>query len=318
MKSVNLGVIGGIPITQTRMAYLQAAWTEAIQGLALAGANGYGIFAISGCAITSVLVSGSVYAYTVSAGWLFYQGNMIRVPGNTVNVDTSSNSAYIQLTPTSAPLIYNNSVTENVINDVTASLISQPNSTPDSPTLFLANELGSGLPGLFASVAGLNSASDYEVRQIAVIQGQIATIMAEIAVLTPEVVTLMAQMASVLTLPAWTNIASSLTGGFVASVAFPNAPRITKKVNGEVCMQGAIDFSFGGYSPVFYQLPVGYRPSQKIYISVCSYANSAPGAYEFLHTTILIDTAGNMSCQNYYGSFSFLTLFLDNVKFLTL
>jgi len=144
MKNIDFTKPGGIGLTQNRLAYLQNAWTEALLGIASGiGAGSSNPIAVVGVVLSKFNVSGDVFHFGLTAGWMVYQGNLIRVvaPGALLTINTSTNDAYIQLTPTSTPLTYNNGSTPNVVNDVTATLVSMPIGTADSSTLFLASEL---------------------------------------------------------------------------------------------------------------------------------------------------------------------------------
>jgi len=140
MKTIDFTQPGGFPLTQDQLGYLQEAYEECINALAAVG--GSGPIVVSGCAITKTFVSGTTYNYTISAGWVFYEGDMIRVGAMAVSgVNESVNAVYMLLTPTSTPLTYNNGSTPNVVNDVSGSLQVNVIGTADSATLFLLSEL---------------------------------------------------------------------------------------------------------------------------------------------------------------------------------
>ncbi|MFI5196963.1 MAG: hypothetical protein ACHQD8_07720 [Chitinophagales bacterium] len=140
MKSIDFSKPGGIPLTQDLLDYLQTAYKEAISGLAAVG--GAGPIIVSGMGITKTLVTGSTYNYTITDGWVLYNGDMLRVlAGGISGVDESVNDVYVELTPGSTPLTYNDGSTPNVINDVTCSLISQTIGTADDATHFLLKGL---------------------------------------------------------------------------------------------------------------------------------------------------------------------------------
>ncbi len=140
MKSIDFTKPGGFPLTQDQLGYLQTAYTECLNALATTG--GSGPFAISGCVVTKTLVSGTTFNYAVTAGWVYYAGNMIRVPAITLaGIDESINAAYMLITPTAAPLAFYNGSNPDVILDSSISLMAQTIGTPDDSTHFLLSEL---------------------------------------------------------------------------------------------------------------------------------------------------------------------------------
>ncbi len=136
MKLIDFTKPGGFPLTQDRLGYLQTAYTECINALASMG--GTGPFTISGCAVTRTHVSGSVYNYTVAAGWVYYQGNMLRVPAVTLSgLNESTHAAYMLIVPSTLPLTYNDGSTPSVIFDTSITLTGLPIGTADDSTRFL-------------------------------------------------------------------------------------------------------------------------------------------------------------------------------------
>jgi len=142
MKTIDFTQPGGFPLTQDQLGYLQTAYTECINALAAMG--GDGPFTISGCAVTRTHVTGSVYNYSVAQGWVYYQGNMIRVPSITLTgINESTHAAYMLIVPSVLPLTYNDGSTPNVILDNSITLAALPVGTADDSTRFLLSELGS-------------------------------------------------------------------------------------------------------------------------------------------------------------------------------
>jgi hypothetical protein len=80
MKRYDFSQDGGFPLTQNRFAYIQAAFTEAINALGAIGGNVTGPMVVSGMEI-SYPGAGAV---TVSDGWFFYAGELIKFTGATV------------------------------------------------------------------------------------------------------------------------------------------------------------------------------------------------------------------------------------------
>jgi len=142
MKSIDFTQPGGFPLTQDQLGYLQTAYTECLNALAAVG--GSGPFAINGCVVTKTLVSGTTFNYSVTAGWVYYNSSMIRVPAISLSgIDESVNAAYMLITPTATSLSFYNGSSPNVILDSSISLIAQPIGTHDDSTHFLLSELTS-------------------------------------------------------------------------------------------------------------------------------------------------------------------------------
>ena len=140
MKSIDFTKPGGFPLTQDQLGYMQTAYTECLNALVAIGGNGP--FAISGCIVTKTLVSGTTFNYSVTAGWVYYNGSMIRVPATSLTgIDESVNAAYMLVTPTAAPLSFYNGSNPNVILDSSISLVAQAIGTADDSTHFLLSEL---------------------------------------------------------------------------------------------------------------------------------------------------------------------------------
>ncbi len=140
MKSIDFTKPSGFPLTQDQLGYMQTAYTECLNALVAIG--GSGPFAISGCVVTKTLVSGTTFNYSVTAGWVYYNGSMIRVPATSLTgIDESVNAAYMLVTPTAAPLSFYNGSNPNVILDSSISLVAQVIGTADDSTHFLLSEL---------------------------------------------------------------------------------------------------------------------------------------------------------------------------------
>ena len=140
MKSIDFTKPGGFPLTQDQLGYMQTAYTECLNALVAIG--GSGPFAVSGCLITKTLISGTTFNYAVTAGWIFYNGSMIRVPAiSLTGIDESVNAAYMLVTPTATPLSFYNGSNPNVVLDSSISLVAQAIGTHDDSTHFLLSAL---------------------------------------------------------------------------------------------------------------------------------------------------------------------------------
>ena len=140
MKTIDFSKPGGIPLTQDLLDYLQTGYKEALAGVAEVG--GSGPIVVSGMEITKTLVSGTIYNYSNTDGWVLYNGELIWVSaGGFAGIDESVNALYMQLNRISTPLTYNDGSTPNVVNDVAGSLVAQAIGTADDATHFLLSEL---------------------------------------------------------------------------------------------------------------------------------------------------------------------------------
>ena len=140
MKNLNLTDNGGYPMAQDDFNWLQQAYTEAIE--AMVQVAGSGPYALYGAVVTRALSGGTVYNYSISAGWIVYGGVPYRVPAmGPVAIDESVDIAQLVITVTSLPLTFNNTVVNDVINDATIGIAAAVIGTADSGTAFLWSEL---------------------------------------------------------------------------------------------------------------------------------------------------------------------------------
>ena len=145
-KSIVLTDLGGYPLTQSDVDYLQTAFNElfAAIGKSMGFVNNTVPYIVCGCKVTKTYVGGTTYNYSVSAGWANYQGNFIRVPAiSFAGIDESVNAMYMLITLSAAPtsIPFYNATTPNVICDSTISLMAQAIGTADDATHFLLSEL---------------------------------------------------------------------------------------------------------------------------------------------------------------------------------
>jgi len=134
MRSIDFSKPGGFPLTQDQLGYMQGAYTEALTALASVG--GTGPIIISGVEISRTLVSVATYTYSVTAGWVLYNGEMLKVPAGSITVDTSILSVCLSINRISLPLTYNDGATYNVVNDVSCSLSTMAPGAPDAADYF--------------------------------------------------------------------------------------------------------------------------------------------------------------------------------------
>ena len=140
MKNLNLTDNGGYPMAQDDFNWLQQAYTEAIQGICAQG--GAGPYVLSGAVITRTLSLGTVYNYSITNGWVWYEGNLIRVAAmGPVAIDESVDIAMLVITATSLPLTFNNATVNDVINDATIGIGAYAIGTGDDAGKFAYSHL---------------------------------------------------------------------------------------------------------------------------------------------------------------------------------
>jgi hypothetical protein len=139
MKQIDFTKPGGFPMTQDQLAYMQAAYTETIKGLAAMGVDGATPYVLSGAVVSRTIVAGTLYTYAVTAGWIVYGGEVIRVDASALNIDESINAAYLSIIATITPLTYYDTSTHNVISDKGISIAAFPLGTADDGTKYLWN-----------------------------------------------------------------------------------------------------------------------------------------------------------------------------------
>ncbi len=137
MKTIDFTKPGGFPLTQDQLNYLQSAYIEATNALAAMGGGGSLPVVLSGTAVSNPATGD----YSVTDGWFFYNGEMIRCEASSVSGATGGSDVYMSITETSTPLIYFDGSTPNVINEKTASLGVLPTGTVADATRFPLTDL---------------------------------------------------------------------------------------------------------------------------------------------------------------------------------
>jgi hypothetical protein len=132
MKTIDFTKPGGFPLTQDQLNYLQSAYIEAINALAAMGGGGTSPVVINGMVVSNP----STGDYSVTDGWFFYNGEMIRCEASSVSGATGGSDVYVSIAAASSPLIYFDGSTPNVINEKTASLLVLPTGTLADATRF--------------------------------------------------------------------------------------------------------------------------------------------------------------------------------------
>ncbi len=126
MRSINFTHPGGFPLTQNELDHMQQAYTECINTLATLGGASSSPTIISGMAMTT---AGS--AVTISDGWFFYNGTMVKFTGSTVT-PTGTNVPLIIIANNTTALTYNDGSTFPAVSNVTATLGVGPSVTTSS------------------------------------------------------------------------------------------------------------------------------------------------------------------------------------------
>ena len=298
-KFIDFTKIGGYPSAQEDLGYLQSAYTEMIQALGAALSNTAGPAIINGCIGSTTIGIGSV-TNSLSSGWIIYQGNLVRVVASSATCGPSY-VPYLQIAMTDYTLPFNNATSPGVIMESTASLVAMPVGTADSATLFLLSELVPGVGGVYAKVATAI--------------GNITANTTNIAANTANILTLIAEVASLLIIPAWTLFVTANVGtGW--SMSTTGVPRYTKDVNGRVSIEGALIVT-GVTVSNFLNIPAAYAPSQIIYRTVAAYISDGRGNY-FSSIPITIDATGAFNYLSFGGHATIVSLYLDNLSWLTL
>jgi hypothetical protein len=143
MKSIDFTQPGGFPLTQDQLLYLQQAYTESTRALSAMGGDSSTPYIISGMTVTNPATGD----YTITDGWFYYNNEMVRCLAGSITGASGPSDAFIVITNTAAPLVYNDGSTPNVVLDQTASLQVLPSGTPTDATHFLLSALrrfGSG------------------------------------------------------------------------------------------------------------------------------------------------------------------------------
>jgi len=148
MKTIDFTQPGGFPLTQDQLGYLQDAFTEVLNGIIAVAGDGTIPFVISGAVITRTHAGGTLWDYAITDGWVYYQGNIIRVAaGGFAALDESVNAAYLVITPNDTPLTFNDGSTPNVILDSAISIGAFVIGTADDAGKFLYTHLQFALNG---------------------------------------------------------------------------------------------------------------------------------------------------------------------------
>ena len=124
MKKIDFTHAGGFPLTQENLDYLQQAYTECVNALTMMGGDGTTPILISGMVSTTP----SPGSTSVTNGWFFYNGEMVRFTGGTVT-PTGTDVPLIVISPASTNLTYYDGSIYPAVLSTTATLSSGPTLT---------------------------------------------------------------------------------------------------------------------------------------------------------------------------------------------
>jgi hypothetical protein len=124
---------GGFPLTQDQLGRMQTAFLEQLDAIAKLSGNVDVPVRVTGAAITGTTA--------ISAGWIYYKGRAVRVPGNTVIAPGGGYATYIVISTSATALTFNDGSTPNVVKEETAAVANLVNSTPEDDTHVLVSKL---------------------------------------------------------------------------------------------------------------------------------------------------------------------------------
>lgn len=132
MKKIDFSQPGGFPLTQDQLNYLQQSYAECAHALARMGGDINGPFIISGMSISNP----SLGEYTVTDGWLYYNGEIVHFLANTITGAAGSLAPFVVISPVASSLLFNDGSTPPVISDATATIVAMPVGTATDATHF--------------------------------------------------------------------------------------------------------------------------------------------------------------------------------------
>jgi len=122
MKAIDFTHAGGFPLTQDELDYLQQAYTECINALALMG--GSGPVLISGMGTN--LMGGTTI---IANGWFFYNGAMVQFVSGSYSIIPIGDVVLVTITPSATSLTYNDGSSYGAILNATATITLGPSAT---------------------------------------------------------------------------------------------------------------------------------------------------------------------------------------------
>ena len=132
MKAIDFTKPGGFPLTQDQVNYLQRAYTECINAIAMMGGDSTAPIIISGMTVTNPATG----TYNITDGWFFYNNELIRFNAGGVTGASGASDVYAVITASAGTLIFNDGSTPGVILDKSAQLQVLPTGTATDATHF--------------------------------------------------------------------------------------------------------------------------------------------------------------------------------------
>jgi len=133
MNKVDFSQPGGFPLTQDTLGFLQSAYLDSFGGIG--SVAGPGPVILSGLVLT-----GTGFGYTVSAGWLYANGEIFYSPGGGGGLLAFPNEVLINLVESVTPLSFFDGSAPNVIKVRTAAVTHGIPPSPPSTTLLRYND----------------------------------------------------------------------------------------------------------------------------------------------------------------------------------
>jgi hypothetical protein len=127
MNTIDFSHVGGFPLTQTELDFMQQTYLKGIHALAQMSNNAELPVIISGMHSTS----GRIGTVTVSDGWLYYRGQMVQFTGGTVTY-ADTDIPMVEISLHSVLLTYQDGVERPALKVVTAHLMSGPTRLDDT------------------------------------------------------------------------------------------------------------------------------------------------------------------------------------------
>ncbi len=113
MKTIDFDELGGYPLCQDDVEYMQTAYTECVEALAAAGVNG-------GAPVILYGMQG-IGTGTMTDGAFIYNGHIVKFTGGSVTLGAGEVEMVVITNSASDPLPFNDGSTPNYINDSSGS-----------------------------------------------------------------------------------------------------------------------------------------------------------------------------------------------------
>ena len=115
MKAIDFTHTGGFPLTQDELDYLQQAYTECINAFGAMGGNGPSL-------VTGMDQTFSLGVTTVSDGWFFYNGEMIKFNASSYSALALGDVVLVNISSAATSLTYNDGSSYGAILNKTATI----------------------------------------------------------------------------------------------------------------------------------------------------------------------------------------------------